>query len=231
MNEPILPTLLFPGCAVHPNWLANFSCDRCGVFYCDHCIHQVAGRNICTGCKRQPHSFSRDLVTEGHISAIANFNYVISAFSVVALILAYNQTSLLENNPARELLLISSLLVFGVLPLWLGYNLRRYWPAGRAFQLFLSMGLLGIGCLLFFSASSDLKIQGFLLADYNFAILYVLVSNTGSVCFTPRYKEVRSNSPGQVTKRSSLYLLFVFWVALTLMMTWNTIALILGWNP
>jgi len=215
------PTLLYPRCAVHPDCIASFSCDRCGVFYCDSCSPKVGPRLLCPPCQTQPDQFSRDLVTEGHIAAIANFNYVIATSTGFGLLFCYFQTSLLATSPVRLPLFLAIALVFGALPVWLAVNLRRYWPAGRAFQLFMALGLLGIGGLLCVTASDEFRIQGFLLADYNFAILYVLISNSGSACFTRRYHEALEHSPSLSRTTSSLYVLFVFWLLLSCKMAWD----------
>ena len=66
-------------------------------------------------------------------------------------------------------------------------------------------------------------LAGFLLADYNFAILYVLISSAGSSCFRPRYRDVIADSPRVSPKLSSLYVLFFFWVVLTFVMLKNTV--------
>lgn len=213
-------TRLYPRCARHPEHLARVECDLCGVFFCKDCITWIERRGLCRACRARPHEFTRDLITEGHIQAIANFNILIAIGGVSAVALFHDHPALgLGESLLRPLLVLAAIFFAAVLPIWLSLNLRRYWPVGRTFQMFLSAGVLLAGGLLCLNGGEQaLQIQGFLLADYNFAILYVLVSNSGSACFKTRYREIVKESPRLKPKLSSLYVLFFFWVVLTVVM-------------
>lgn len=215
-------TGLYPRCARHPEQLARVECDICGVFFCKECVTAVDRRSLCRDCRSRPHEFTRDLITEGHIQAIANFNILIAIGGVTSVLLFHDHPAF-GQTVLRPVLVVAALFFVGVLPIWLSLNLRRYWPVGRAFQMFLSLGvLLGGGLLCINGGHQPIRIQGFLLADYNFAILYVLISSAGSSCFKPRYRDIVKDSPRLKPKLSSLYVLFFFWVVLTVVMIQDT---------
>lgn len=222
-EQPAEPdTDLYPRCAREPDKLARVACDVCGVFFCGDCISWVERRGLCRDCRSRRFEFQRDLITEGHIQAIANFNFLIALGGALA-IWILREDPRISGGALGPLIMLSALFFAVVLPVWLALNLRRYWPVGRAFQMFLSLGVLLGGGLLTFYGSGDWRIQGFLLADYNFAILYVLISSAGSSCFRPRYRDVIADSPRVSPKLSSLYVLFFFWVVLTFVMLKNTV--------
>ncbi len=209
---------LWPRCAVHEDEPARIACDRCGVFHCARCARKVGERYLCRGCESRAYELDRDLAVEGHVQAIAHYNFLVAAGGVVAMLFA-TRHPLLATSPLGVPLALAAAFFFGTLPPWLGLNLRRRWPVARHLQILLAGGLAMGGAALFVASPVDaLRIQGFMFADYNAAILWVLLNRSGRACFTPRYRDLVADSPRLRPQTSPLYLLFAVWALLSFAM-------------
>ena len=118
---------------------SRIACDRCGVFHCVRCARKKGERYLCRGCESRAFELDRDLAVEGHVQAIANYNFLVATGGVVAMLFA-SRHPLLAGSPLGIPLALAAAFFFGTLPPWLGINLRRRWAVARHLQILLAAG-------------------------------------------------------------------------------------------